>query len=95
MSLWHFRSDVLKGFYASDVFASAISKDWAVKKAGEAFDNYVKSYHKNMGFWPLIEDCFNEEGNAKEQIAQVRQLFLSEAQAKFKTVGEASILTIS
>jgi hypothetical protein len=95
MPLWHFRSDTLKGFYASEVYAAARSKKQAVLAAGAAFDNWMKTYHDDMGFWPLIVDYFDEEGQAQIQIAEQRRLFLEEARAKFQNRGESSILTVS
>ena len=95
MPLWHFHSEVLKGFYASEVYASARTKGGAIQYAGEAFDNWVKLYHDNMGYWPLIDDYFDEACKAQEQIAELRRLLLEEAEAKFKIMGTAAILTRS
>jgi hypothetical protein len=83
----------MAGFYASEVYASAISKPFAVQQAGLAFDQYVKAYYEEMGYWPLIQDYFNEEGLAETQIAKKRSELLEEAEAKFQFMGSAAILT--
>lgn len=95
MPLWHFRSDVLKGFYASEVYVSAISHTYAIEQVGVAFDNWSKKYHYDMGYWPLIEDYFNEEGKAQEQLAQKRQALLTEARTRLRFMGSAAILVHS
>lgn len=95
MPLWHFRSDVMKGFYASEVYASAGTKRGAIMFAGQAFDQYVKAYHEVIGYWPLIDDHFDEEGKAQEQLQEVRKQLLEEATEKFRFMGSAAILTRS
>ena len=95
ITLWHFTSDILKGFYASEVYAIGKTKKEALLYAGEAFDNWAKTYRDDMGYWPLVNDYFNEEGKADAQLAEIRQAFLREAEAKFTLMGRAAILTRS
>lgn len=92
MSLWHFHSRVLDGFYASDVYVSAISPAWAVQQAGHAFDRWVKQHVDSYGFIPLIDDGFNDQGLADQQLAAKKEQFLEEARSQMRFIGAATIL---
>jgi hypothetical protein len=74
MPLWHFHSDVLDGFYASEVYVSAISKPWAVQQALMAFDKWVQYRLSEYGYIPLIDDGFNDLGQAETQLADLYPL---------------------
>ena len=95
MPLWHFNSDVLKGFYASEVYAIGDTKAKAIDHAGKAFDTWAKAHFDNYGFWPLIDDYFNEAGKAQEQLQEVRKQLIEEAERKFQNMGTAAIFVHS
>lgn len=92
MPLWHFHSDVLDGFYASEIYVSSLSKALAVISAGNAFDAWIQQRVMDYGYIPLIDDGFNDLGLADTELAEKRQLFLEEAETKFQFMGSATIL---
>lgn len=95
MQLWHFNSTNLKGFYASEVYAIGETMEELLKNAGDVFDVWAKAYQEDVGYWPLVDDYFNEEGKADAQLAEIKEAFLREAKGKFTLMGRAAIFTKS
>lgn len=52
--LWHMRSDVLDGFYASEVYVSAEDQPQAIEVALQAYDIWLTQQIDDYLYHPLI-----------------------------------------
>lgn len=77
MSLWHMHSDVLKGFYASEVYVSAYNKQSARASASEAFDRYIKMMEDDLNCNFLTEDM-PWDPEYPTQLSELRRRFYDE-----------------
>lgn len=81
--LWHFHSEVLKGFYGSEVYVVALDHQHAVDQAVMAYDDWLAD---QMGYHPLIEDSDPGDEHHKEQSKEARKAFKEEAIFKISIV---------
>lgn len=79
MSLWHMHSEILQGFYASEVYVSADNKQSARSFASEAFDRHIKEMEDDY----LCNFLINADpGDAEypEQFVDLRRRFYDETE---------------
>lgn len=91
MLLWHMHSEVLAGFYASEVYVTAASQSDAVQLAVDAFDTWLKNEVENYWFNPLTYDQPDDPGYEHEMV-QLRLKFVAEATALLKQAPNNAII---
>ena len=94
MKLWHMHSDVLDGFYSSEVYVAATSRSFALIKGMEAYDRYIEEYLDCFGIHPLIWDNFPEDPLFKEQSLAKRNEFSIELNQKLKPLDQPAIIQV-
>lgn len=85
--LWAVHSQTLKGFYASEVYVVAATKEEAVRRAGEVYDTWIDEEvnSPHWGYHPLVDDPFDDD--LPEQAAEVRARFMAEVEEKIFPQG--------
>jgi hypothetical protein len=97
MTLYHAHSDVLGGFYQSDVFVSAESHESAVWKAVTAFERYAKGQMDN---WTLSDHTGEwidpDDPGHEAQLRAFCDVFKNEMEQRLAPVaGSAAIMVKS
>lgn len=85
-TLWHMHSDVLKGFYQSDVFVVAEDLESAVAAAMQGYDAWLEHRLLDMGLHPLIRDSFPDDDDHASEKAAKRVEFEIEARGKMEAM---------
>lgn len=94
MKLWHMHSDVLQGFYASEVYVAATSRSFALIKGMEAYDRHISEYIESIGIHPLISDNWPEDELFKEQALAKRNEFSIELSQKLKALDHQATIQV-
>jgi len=83
-ALWYMDSDVLMGFYCSDVIVAATDRDDAIQQALHAYDLWVKEGLDEYGFHCLISDCYPTDEYFIQQSKDKRVEFHEEVKTRLK-----------
>lgn len=87
MILWHMHSKVLQGFYASEVYVVAVSREYAIDQACKVFDKWLVKESEEYWFNPLTSaDPGDPEYPA--ELAAVQLAFKTEAEQLIQHVPE-------
>jgi hypothetical protein len=90
MMLWHMHSEVLQGFYSSEVIVMASDKNEARVQAGLAFERYITQMVEDFSCNFLVSS-FPWENEYKAELMQLTQRFMEETE-KLEQVGFASLI---
>lgn len=93
-TLWYMNSDVLQGFYCSDVIVAATGRDDAIQNALSAYDLWVKESLDDYGFHRLIRDCYPTDEDFVQQSKEKRAEFHEELKARFKQQTRRSMIKV-
>ena len=89
MPLWHFHSEVLKGFYASEVYVSADDYNSALLKVLLFYDQYVAAMIQEFGT-TFLTDSIEGDPEFTAESTSKRMEFRQEAITKLKPIpGDA------
>jgi hypothetical protein len=89
--LWHMHSEVLRGFYASEIYLVAETREVAIDLAIHAFKTWVESEEADYSYNPLIE-AWPGEFEYPEQLRNLYDDFRTEAKAKLAVVSENAVI---
>lgn len=90
--LWHMHSNILDGFYRSDVYVAATHKHGAIRAAMTAFEAWEDKQVYECYFHPLIFDLDPEDPGWDERVLELRNNFRKELENKLEKVpGNALI----
>lgn len=84
-ALWHMESEVLDGFYSSDIFICAGNKLHAVVRGTNAYDTWVTKYIKDCGIHPLTS-LMEDDEEFEDRSAEMRRRFVQELHDKLQRV---------
>ena len=91
MMLWHMHSNVLQGFYASEVYVIASTKEEAIQRALVAYDAWLKEQVDDYCFDPLTS-AFPGEPDYPADAAAVRAKFAAELHVSLEACPENAII---
>jgi len=95
MALYHMHSDVLGGFYQSDVFVYAHSTPDAIDRARKAYETWLK----NDGFMKVVDQdhwvVLPDEPGFKIALETQILRFVKELETKLKVVTENAMIMYS
>lgn len=94
MKLWHMHSDLLGGFYASDVYAAGESLTDAVHVALLAYDRWLGERLEETIAHPLGDYCEKGDEGFAEHCKTCRDLFKAELKEKLKPVSGRALIEV-
>jgi hypothetical protein len=95
MRLWYMRSEVLNGFYRSEVYAVGRRKEEAIHNATQAYDRYIKQQLEEFGALFLINASDPDDPDFKKEAQELREKFIKELHTKFKQTKYQSQIDVA